>query len=1061
MSVSNSLSEQLEQINLSQENIFKISQAYLEAITSQKSNISVDITRLDGTIQTIVVPTNTFLNNELQRLTQSFRNVVGLTEDGKSRLIANDGTFREILISSFLTSNRPKRDELSVSTDINVKTNSIIENLVSPLTALNIKLSSNHTNASKCYITKVKTNDLSGLFDGISYGECIRVLSTRGQDFELLEYEQPLVSKKTRFHGSFDIENYSIQDGIFTVKTNTMRYSDENNIFDNTRILDFQDRLTNENGTLVFEVISTNEDALTFRCKIVGGVGTISNGEKLLFKETINEGSSVDVPVRLNEKSIIFISVVDKNTNISSAKSDGILFDSDNYRVNANGITTSFNEYFSSRVVDIGRYIDAMVRENSIPAQFGEKPTKPIVNNSDFQVVQINKHLTNTPNTDKLKKLENEKIATQNRIEILTTNINDLNIKISQGNYNTVAKLDADKTLRDEYINEKTKLSTLLGTIVTNMRTQLSDTAEQSITPKYRVRGFWNVQPPLVSDVTEPQVIVQYEVRYRYVSSNGNTSNSESFVYTQGDNQINATFSAWTNHKTTPLERYIDSDGIYRWRNNTPSDGDLQSINQLDIPISYGESVEFQIRAISEAGYPTAPLMSDWSDLQRVDFPQELLQESDVASMLRKNTSDELQVAVYKEFATQGVTKHIAKSYQEQERYFAHSGDEIASNKVTVEQKTISVNEYIKSLEDEINALKEKVDRRYATATIQIVDDNMLVHDINNNSTLNLFAGNYTDLVDLSNPINFGTIVEKEFKIKILNRNQQTIELLSLSSGVLNQSVPNAKYNNVPIHLVGTNTNETQRKGQILYLRNKNVDGNKDLYVGSETILNTSVTNTDINTNAYDSEKNIVNVIGDNVSLVKLTNNANLSNYITFTKDHPKFVEYQQTNDINLLLNELERLRYFNEVLGELDVQNEFNQNSIIKFDTNDKYLVGSNSCGSTLFLAPQNIESFQVDGIDTSSSKEIYSGDTDAILIPIKFQFRMTDAIGNPNGQTSLTLSSNFEYSKKIGVDLLINNKLFSFDISVSARFKPSASTNNIVNVIDSVGVVSQPNIS
>lgn len=1060
MQAQNSLSAQLENINLSQENILKIGRAYLEAITSQKANVSVDITNSDGTASTILIPSNIFLNNEFKRLDASFKNVVGLTEDGKGRLIANDGTFREILLSSFLSTFRPNAEDMKMSTNINVSTNSIVENLISPLTEVEITLDKKFDSVSSAFITKIVTDNLEGIEQGVSMGEAKIILSQRLQTFEIVEFDKPFVSRKTRFYGDYVIESMTTVDGTLNMTVDSVRYSDVNNLFDDTRILTVGDQLTNSNGTVMLQISNVDEDAKLISAIIIAGVGTVSQNEKLYYKDISSENIAVRVPVRLNEKSIIFLSVVDKNTNIASAISAGNVFDSDKFIVEINGVASTFNEYFSSRVADIGRYLDAMVRENSIPAILGVQPESPSLNTSDFNVVQINQHLTNNPGTEKMMKIQKEKETTQNRINILTSSISDLNKKLAQGNYNSQAKLDADRNLFNKQIDEKQKLSTLLGTLVTDMTSSLNDNAESNITPKYRVRGFWPVQRPIANDLTNPQHIVQYEIRYRYVSANGNTANSESMIYTDGTNSINAQFSPWTFVKTTPLQRQVNSDGIAEWLSNTPADTDYHSINQLDVPINFGESVEFNIRAISEAGYPTSPIMSEWSSLIRVNFPEELLQESDISSMQRKNQEDQVRVRVNEEFANAGIIKHIATSFTEQETYFAHQLSNIASGKTTQEQKQISAYTWITSLENEVAYLRERVDRRYATATVQILDGNAQTHDVNNNSKIDLFAGNYNDIVDLSNVDNFGAIVERTFYLKILNRNQQTIEILSVSPGVLSQAVPNAKYSESPIFIAGSNQVTNQRKGQIFYLRKTNVEGTQDLYVNDTSTISTQVSNSDIDSTAPDSQKTVVNFNGSNASLVKLTNNANLSTYVTMTNNHPAYKDFVGSSDLQVLSTAFNRLRYFNDTY-QMPYQTAINQNVIVNFSTDDKFLVGSNTCGASMFLSPNDISSFQVEGIDTSSAKEIYSGEEDSLLIPIKYQFRMTDAIGNPNGDTALSLSTNFTYQKTIGVDMLIGGKLFSFDVSISSRFRATSVTNNIVGQnISGTNLPTQPNI-
>lgn len=1061
MQANNSLSSQLSNINMSQENILKISKAYLEAITSQKANISVELTNLDNSKSTIVLPSNTFLSNEFRRLDATLKNIIGLSADGKARIIASDGAFRELMVSTFMSSLRPEISDMSVSTSINVSTNSVLENLLSPLTEVEIALDSKFNSVSSVFITKIVTDDLSGTANGMTFGEAKLLFASRNQTFKIFEFDKPFVAKKTRYYGQFEVTNLQFNQGILSIKIDKTRYSDSNNLYENTKLLEVGDKLTNSDGSALLEILSCNEDALLITAKIISGVGVVKNGSKLQFKENVNSSIAVRVPVRLREKSIIFLSVIDKNTNISSAMSTGNVFDSSNFVVNNDGITSTFDEFFSSRVADIGRYLESVVRENSIPAVLGEKPLPPTLTSSDFNVVQINKHLTNTPGTEKMMKIQKEKSTTESKSNILTASISDLNQKLSQGNYNSSAKRDADQNLLNKLIDDKQKLAVLLGTLVTDLNVALNDNAESSISPKYRVRGFWPVQKPIASDVTNPQHIVQYEIRFRYVSANSTTATSESMVFTDGENSVNAQFSGWQFTKTAPLRRTVDSNGIASWVSNQPSDTEYASINQLDIPISFGESVEFNIRAISEAGYPMAPITSEWSILTRVNFPEELLQESDIAALQRKNSEDQIRVRIAEEFANQGITKHISKSFQEQEKYFPHNLDDIASGKTTPEQKQISALKYIETLESKLLSLQEKVDRRYSTATIQIVDGNMKTHDVNNNSTIELFAGNYSDLVDLSNSDNFGSIAEKTFYLKLLNRNQQTIEMLSISPGVLSQAAPNSKYSTAPIYNSGSNIVTEQKKGQIFYLRNVNVDGDEQLYIDDTTTIETVVQQSDIDASANESLKNIVNFNGSTSQLVKLTANADLSTYATITRNHPSYVNFISSNDSTPLVEIFDRLQHFNGLFKSKDVQTSLNDNMIVRYEKNDKFLVGKNTCGSTMFASVNSVNSFQVQGIDTSASKEMYTGDEDALLIPIKFQFRMTDAIGNPDGNTQISTSSNFEYRKKIGFDLLVSGKIFSFDLVVFARFRATSVTNNVINQsYATITTTSQPNI-
>jgi hypothetical protein len=82
-----------------------------------------------------------------------------------------------------------------------------------------------------------------------------------------------------------------------------------------------------------------------------------------------------------------------------------------------------------------------------------------------------------------------------------------------------------------------------------------------------------------------------------------------------------AVFTDWNIITGKLKERIYDEDlGYYVWSNESVTDGSEISINQIDIPITQGETVEFQVRSISEAGYPDNPLKSDWSNSVSITF---------------------------------------------------------------------------------------------------------------------------------------------------------------------------------------------------------------------------------------------------------------------------------------------------------------------------------------------------------------------------------------------------------------------------------------------------------
>ena len=110
-------------------------------------------------------------------------------------------------------------------------------------------------------------------------------------------------------------------------------------------------------------------------------------------------------------------------------------------------------------------------------------------------------------------------------------------------------------------------------------------------------------------------------------------------------------------------------------------------------------------------------------------------------------------------------------------------------------------------------------------------------------------------------------------------------------------------------------------------------------------------------------------------------------------------------------------------------------------FYTNDRYLIGTMTCGSYLYLSPASYPDLLVDGTDYKATRNIEYGETNRIEIPVIFQHRMTDYYGEGSTGTGRVGGSdllvNLTYSKKIGIDVSTQDSTFSFDLQVYAKYK------------------------
>ncbi|BBI90397.1 hypothetical protein HYO65_gp005 [Tenacibaculum phage PTm1] len=274
--------------------------------------------------------------------------------------------------------------------------------------------------------------------------------------------------------------------------------------------------------------------------------------------------------------------------------------------------------------------------------------------------------------------------------------------------------------------------------------------------------------------------------------------------------------------------------------------------------------------------------------------------------------------------------------------------------------------------------------------------------------------------------------------------------MLSISPGTLTEATANVNYSDVPVSILGNDGKSfKQLNGQIFYARSKDISGSTDFFVTDTTQSVTTIPSSDIDNTAVQASKDVVHLQGGSFEVVKLTNNASLDNYVAVSTSHPAYIDYTRNNaNTANLLAEFERVKQYNETLKKPTAQNKFDTNKAVEYIQNDKYLVGKNSVGARLFTQFNQMSSVQVNGIDTSSALQIHTGDSNSVIVPLVFQYRMTDAVGHVDGTTSKTVNSNFEYTKSIGIDLIVQGETFKFDVEVSAKFRPTSISNNNLGI-------------
>ena len=155
----------------------------------------------------------------------------------------------------------------------------------------------------------------------------------------------------------------------------------------------------------------------------------------------------------------------------------------------------------------------------------------------------------------------------------------------------------------------------------------------------------------------------------------------------------------------------------------------------------------------------------------------------------------------------------------------------------------------------------------------------------------------------------------------------------------------------------------------------------------------------------------------------------------------------RQFGDTNFASNYYQQCEYITGTLNAIDRSNK------ISFRENDKFLLGSASCGCYLYLSPIKYTDIRVSGNDAISTKPLNFGTANAYVFQIVYQYRMTDyfgpgvdGIGRIGGDSGAT---QVEYRKIMGLDIFYDDKKFGFDIEVISRYKSnSISTSDVPTV-------------
>lgn len=1109
-----SMSQLLLQINRIYANMQQYIEAISKAIESTEDIVTIETLNDDGTTTELQLPSFANIERRLKIFEQNLNALVGagtgaLDNSLYLQLVDEYGKVKTLVHMSLL--NVP--DKIASLQGSLANDNQVVAlgNELDKATTLGLNVQLDVTGKvsaymQKCSVTKfIMSQDMYAYFKNIetTYGrelthtEFINALNDSSYvldtDYEIETFISNLRPRRPLSQGAFNILFKKITgSNTMTVRLDTVTYSNVDALVDGNQTLKVGDNLATASGDVIFSIATI--DVLSNTVQLVRESGLqmpSANLNRLVYVET-SVVKTVDVPLRVNENFVAFLSPVHESYNTIADYSPAIFIDirnltirlSDGQLINANSWALSQGD------TNIGAYLSALSTDALPPAKYAIKPDKLNLDASTFKVVQLNNHLLDNVDKDKILQLYAQKRSLQQEISSLDSTLSNLQLQLNTQNY----KNDNErKSLQTQYLSySKTRAAKLetLQQVIDSMLDIDVAAYDALYDPKFRIRGFLPVQEPSVSRYTGAQNIIQFKIQYRYVSLNDVIAKADTFDVESADGTITtAAFSTW-NEIFTPLRRKIIVDGQIQWETINASSIESICCNQLDVPITPNEKVQIRVKAIGEAGYPNVLNESDWSNIITITFPDSLAANAQFVALKDELMTDKQQVLLENMLQTKGIIEHVGDALTENQTYFAHAAQNLASGFFNDNMSRISVYQKMLDMDNTIKQLQDIIINSGSMLRVSIIDELQNETEILNGSTTVLYAGAYCDEFDITKSTNLGSIFTKQYYIKFTNIGSTPIDLYPKYHGTLNQWLPNIAKDNIynapiaPMTNSYANTKDAddhvmfwsapkgsrQCNGQIVYLGTKSVSGTQDLYVAlnkdtaSQTILQSD--NAAINTEADDNAKIYIakNAKVDALNPyvpVAFKSNAKIDSFVLLTTSHPLWQQYlnaqkvgsEEVSKVAALIETLMNSIALQGTTASTDKQvsleytgdeedwylTESNAPKCMFVD-NDKYTGGANTRGAYLTLNPMNQSAMQVQNSADDAALSIKVGESNAVLVPLLFQARMTDIAGSIDSTEPID-SANFRYTKHVNLNCWIGAKAFSFDVKIYMDFRSTSS--------------------
>jgi hypothetical protein len=458
--------------------------------------------------------------------------------------------------------------------------------------------------------------------------------------------------------------------------------------------------------------------------------------------------------------------------------------------------------------------------------------------------------------------------------------------------------------------NKKNELTTVITKAIDNISMSVNSAEIPIENAKYRIRGFY--VPTGLGVVKDEQLsdhVIGLQVQYRYKNMSVEVGNAMSMTGRNNETYIYSDWNVMQGFNKNKVATCVN--GVYEYRYEDSNENiNEPSYNQIDIPISQGESVDIRVRVVYDFGQPYITMTSDWSDIVNIQFPVEFTKDVPILTIIEENNNEIESNRFNNILRDGGVDGHIKDAVTDQDITYYHRPDSIASGFYTDERRVIPLSDKLKSMSNDIAKIMSEIVGVEDTLTVSISSsdfqtilypdqDNSIVltpyNEIVQKVSSTLTAGKMEtiggyEVIKINDPsIPYG--INTILNLTITNTSDNVVKLYSIIPGSVDTPINNIKNTKVDkndyidgtgggVHYDwagrGTSTDTLQKGNQFITFRTK------DLWTGTK----------------YYSQSANASTPGEQTSTALPTVNQNASSFLVYPYLSKKNGMCMDTNEV-------------------------------------------------------------------------------------------------------------------------------------------------------------------